>query len=228
MTKCPILPLKTSRLTAFSYISNPTNCIFKFNSSPNPWKTSIICPIPKPRTILSKPTNYRPISLLPSLSKVIECVIRTQLQDYIQLNNIIIPEEFGFRIKYSTQHQLLCVVEFLREKLNKKLPGAATFLDIAKVFDKVWYEGLTQKLIKLKFRARLLYLMHSYLCDAAFLVRIKNLLSTIFIFRAGIVQVRELVSILFKLFFNHIRLSLQTYVALYEGLNSKKKKVPDL
>lgn len=78
--KFPILHLK---LLNFIICLTLTYSIFKYNYSPKPRKISIIPLMPKPGTNLSHPNKYRPISLLPQLSKVDEYVIKTQLQHYI-------------------------------------------------------------------------------------------------------------------------------------------------
>lgn len=78
--KFPILHLK---LLNFIICLTLTYSIFKYNYSPKPRKISIICLMPEPGTNLSHLNKYRPISLLPQLSKVVEYVIKTQLQHYI-------------------------------------------------------------------------------------------------------------------------------------------------
>ncbi|GFT61934.1 putative RNA-directed DNA polymerase from transposon BS [Trichonephila clavipes] len=76
------------------------------------------------------PNPYRPISLLPVLSKLAEKVILARLNDHLERENILIPEQHGFRPLLSTTHQLLRVVEFIKEGNNKDECPAAVFLDI--------------------------------------------------------------------------------------------------
>ncbi|GFU84907.1 putative RNA-directed DNA polymerase from transposon BS [Trichonephila clavipes] len=78
----------------------------------------------------------RPISLLPVLSKLAEKVILARLNDHLERENILIPEQHGFRPRLSTSHQLLRVVEFIKEGNNKDECTAAVFLDIQKAFDR--------------------------------------------------------------------------------------------
>ncbi|GFW18968.1 RNA-directed DNA polymerase from mobile element jockey [Trichonephila clavipes] len=94
--------------------------------------------------------SYRPISLLPVLSKLAEKVILARLNDHLERENILIPEQHGFRPRLSTSHQLLRVVEFIKEGNNKDECTAAVFLDIQKAFDRVWHTGLLFKLITYK------------------------------------------------------------------------------
>lgn len=72
------ITLKTLPFICIIYITKLKNSIFKLNYFPKPWKSSAILPISKSSTNLSDEKNYIPKSLLPSLNKVIERVIRTQ------------------------------------------------------------------------------------------------------------------------------------------------------
>lgn len=74
------------------YISNLTNVILKFFYFPKPWKISVIAAIPKPQTNLLDPTNFRPTFFLPSLIKVVERVIRSQIHEILDNYNIFTPD----------------------------------------------------------------------------------------------------------------------------------------
>lgn len=103
--------------------------------------------IPKAGADLALPQSYRPISLLSGLSKVVERVVQRRLNTHFNENNTIITEQFGFRPKHSTTHQLLCVIDFAAEGLKNNLHVGALFLDVAKAYDKIWHDGLIYKLI---------------------------------------------------------------------------------
>ncbi|GFT24262.1 RNA-directed DNA polymerase from mobile element jockey [Trichonephila clavipes] len=101
------------------------------------WKTAVVIPILKPDKNSALAESYRPISLLPVLSKLAEKVILARLNDHLERENILIPEQHGFRPRLSTSHQLLRVVEFIKEGNNKDECTAAVFLDIQKAFDRI-------------------------------------------------------------------------------------------
>ncbi|GFU84097.1 putative RNA-directed DNA polymerase from transposon BS [Trichonephila clavipes] len=82
---------------------------------PMSWKTAVVIPILKPGKNSALAESYRPISLLPVLSKLAEKVILARLNDHLERENILIPEQHGFRPRLSTSHQLLRVVEFIKE-----------------------------------------------------------------------------------------------------------------
>ncbi|GBN91069.1 putative RNA-directed DNA polymerase from transposon X-element [Araneus ventricosus] len=96
------LPLKFILYLTFLMNVLMQNCYF-----PKCWKTAVVVPIPKPNSDLSLPQNYRPISLLSCVSKVFESVLLRRLNQFLDDNNIIISEQFGFRKKLSTNHQLV-------------------------------------------------------------------------------------------------------------------------
>ena len=90
--------------------------------------------------------NYRPVSILPAISKVIEKLIHGQLYNYLQTNSILYPRQYGFRAGYSTQDILLALVEEWFQALgNDKLFGSVR-LYFSKAFDMVDHEILLKKL----------------------------------------------------------------------------------
>ncbi|GFT76729.1 probable RNA-directed DNA polymerase from transposon X-element [Trichonephila clavipes] len=97
------LPLK------FLFITLLINQLFKNNYFPDSWKTAVVIPILKPDKNPELAQNYRPISLLSSLSKVYEFVLLRRLNQHCAASNMIIPQQCGFRPKCSTVHQLLRV-----------------------------------------------------------------------------------------------------------------------
>ncbi|GFV59447.1 putative RNA-directed DNA polymerase from transposon X-element, partial [Trichonephila clavipes] len=100
---------------------------------PKSWKTAVVVPILKPGKNSALAESYRPISLLPVLSKLAEKIILARLNDYLEREKILIPEQHGFRPRLSTSHQLLRVVEFIKEGNNNDECTAAVFLDIQKL-----------------------------------------------------------------------------------------------
>jgi hypothetical protein len=73
---------------------------------PKQWRHAKVIPLPKPGKDHSNPSNYRPISLLSSISKIFERIIRKCLNTFIASNNALPNNQFGFRAAHSTSHQL--------------------------------------------------------------------------------------------------------------------------
>ncbi|GFT49256.1 DUF5641 domain-containing protein [Trichonephila clavipes] len=72
----------------------------------------------------------------------VEKIISARLKDYLERNNILTPEQHGFRPRLSTSHQLLRVVEYIKDAIDRNQYTAAVFIDIQKAFDRVWHTGL--------------------------------------------------------------------------------------
>jgi len=106
--------------------------------------------IAKPGKDPADVTSYRPISLLPILSKVLEKLILRRLQPIITDNNLIPSHQFGFRPKHGTIEQVHRVVHRIHDDLENRRFCSAAFIDISQAFDKVWHTGLLYK-IKLGF-----------------------------------------------------------------------------
>ena len=91
-------------------------------------------------------TNYRPISLLPSLSKVSERIICNRLLSFFTCMNTIVSTQYGFRYNRSAIHAMLDLITMCYDNLNCKKLSALTFLDIQKAFDSVSHQKLLKKL----------------------------------------------------------------------------------
>ena len=149
---------------------------------PNAWKIAKVHPIPKPgknKTVLQ---NYRPISLLSTLSKILEKIIlmgHTQLGKHLIQNNIIIPQQYGFREKHSCIHQVLRVAEYITIELNKNRYAQMALLDIEKAFDSVWHDVLIFKLRRIQAPRKIINIIRNYLNSRRFYVEIKGSKSSI-------------------------------------------------
>jgi hypothetical protein len=80
---------------------------------PQPWKQAKVLPILKPQKPPSHPASYRPISLLSSISKMIEHVVARRLAAHAKRFNLIPTEQFGFRKKHSTTAQLARISDYI-------------------------------------------------------------------------------------------------------------------
>ena len=94
----------------------------------------------------SIPDNYRPISLLPVLSKVLEKIVYQRMVEYLDKNNVIFPRQFGFRKGYSTSDAVLNFVGNALKAFDDKMFVLAIFIDLKKAFDMVSHLALLSKL----------------------------------------------------------------------------------
>ena len=130
-------------------ICKPLSIIFndclKEGKFPSDWKKAHVVPVHKKgdKQCLK---NYRPISLLPICSKIFERLIYNELFTFFTDNNLISPNQSGFRPGDSCVNQLIAITHEIYKSFDDGLEVRGVFLDISKAFDKVWHEGLLLKL----------------------------------------------------------------------------------
>jgi hypothetical protein len=103
---------------------------------PAQWKVAQIILILKPGNPPNELTSYRPVSLLPIVSKVFENIILKRLLPLVENNSLIPNHQFGFRKRHSTIEQTHRTVQRINEALENKQYCSAAFLDISQAFDK--------------------------------------------------------------------------------------------
>ena len=113
---------------------------------PSAWKNAIVIPIFKRRGRDSDPSNYRPVSLLPPLGKVLDAIQSEHLLSFLEKNDLLSKHLFGFLPHRSTVMQLIYVADTWMTALDRGKQPSAVFMDFKKAFDKVWHTGLLHKL----------------------------------------------------------------------------------
>ena len=91
--------------------------------------------------------NYRKISVLPGVSKILEKAVKHQFMKYLEDNNLLTDKQFGYRCKQSTELVTILFIDNLRKAGNKGLLSGALFIDILKAFDMLGHDNLLYKLI---------------------------------------------------------------------------------
>ena len=117
----------------------------------------------KPGKDPAQPSSYRPISLLNTIGKLFENILLTRILYEVGKRGLLRDEQFGFRPRHSTSLQLDRLVERITRNFGERRLTGAVFLDVAKVFDTVWFEGLPSMLTVLNFPSYLVHISSSYL-----------------------------------------------------------------
>lgn len=172
---------------AIVFITILFNAVLRISYFPRIWKVSQIKMVPKPGKPPHLTSSYRPISLLPVLSKVLEKIISARLNRCLNDDNTIPDHQFGFRKNHATIEQVHRVCEHIREALESKKYCSGVFLDVQQAFDKVWHNGLLYKLKK-SLPHNLYLLLRSYLEHRIFYVKINDAVSDFYEINAGVPQ----------------------------------------
>lgn len=143
---------------------------------PSAFKKASIHPIHK-HGDRDRVNNYRPISILPALSKILEKIVNKRLVQYLESKELLSNSQFGFRRKKSTNDAVHELTNYVITKLDDTKKVKAVFLDLAKAFDTVSVPRLLEKLERLGIRGTQLKFFDSYLKDRTQCVKIDNLYS---------------------------------------------------
>ena len=149
---------------------------------PNNWKKANVLPVHKKESRQIK-KNYRPISLLPIGGKIFEKLIFDAIYEHVTDNQLLTPNQSGFRLGDSTINQLLYITQEFPSRETHSV-----FLYISKAFDKVWHDGLILKLKNYGISGPLLVLIESYLSNPKQRIVLNGKCSEWSIITAGVPQ----------------------------------------
>ena len=164
------------------------NTSWIISSLPKQWKTGIICPIPKPGKDLSKVEGYHPITLLPSLGKLLEKIIKNRIDYHMESENLFHNSQIGFRKEKSTNDALLRIKQNISWAIKEKQYCIIVYLDVESAFDWVWHQGILYKMIQLGFSIQMVRWIRDFLKDRTSKVRIGNVYSKVKEVEVGVPQ----------------------------------------
>ena len=163
------------------------------------WKIGKVTPIPKTEQSIT-PDQFRPVTVLPILSKIFERLMARQIINYIEQNQIYKQTMSGFRKRHSTETILMKIRNDITGAMNKGEVTLAAFLDYSKAFDTVDYKILLTKLRRIGFSNKAAMLMLSYLSDRRQFVEIDDKKSDFGTVLFGVPQGSILGPVLFNLY----------------------------
>ena len=132
-----------------SEISNPLSYIINLSLKqaviPDDWNLALITPLYKSGSTTDT-NNYRPISVLPALSKILEKCVHKQLMDYLEENNLLFDRQFGYRRKRSIELASGQFLDDIRKEIDKGNLVGVVYMDLSKAFDTVAHSILLEKM----------------------------------------------------------------------------------
>ena len=194
-------------------IREPLSCIFNKSLQcgvfPRKMKIARVIPLYKNNGNMLCCDNYRPISLLPVISKILEKLVFKRLTCHMELNDHIYAKQFGFRKHHSCVNAVQTFIGNVLEGFDKNMMCLSVFIDLKKAFDTVHHNVVLDKLKHMGILGKELMWFESYLSGRSQYVDINGNLSEELIVSTGVPQGSLMGVLLFQIVINDLRNALK-------------------
>ena len=191
------------------------NNLFEAGHFPHLWKLAHVTPIYKRAGPKTDKSSFRPISILPTLSKLCESIIHERILKHCMENQIISEKQAAYLKGDSTVTQLLYIVHKIKSNWGEKKLTHGLFLDVSSAFDKVWHNGLLAKLGQIGVEGSFYDILKSYLSDRRQVVTLNGHKSEMADIKSGVPQGSRLGPLLFIIYMNDIINDIESDILIF-------------